>query len=183
MGRWVGRARRVGTRPPEYACAVANAPSPDTQLSALGGESRQLEQWLTTFHLASVIIDPFTNESSWILPPAVRILHELTGSSARANFVVTGTEAEARRFLGPIAKEFLVFTDPNRDLVRGIGLSTLPAFAFIRIDGTVPAVAEGWDPQQWHAVGEAIAETTSWKAPTIPAPGDPTPFHGTPALG
>jgi len=59
----------------------------------------------------------------------------------------------------------------------------LPAFVFIRADGTVPAVAEGWSPIEWRAVAKSIASTTAWTAPAIPAPGDPAAFAGTPALG
>ncbi len=157
--------------------------SPDVQLAALGGERRPLEEWLTTFHLASVVLDPFTNESSWVLKPALRILDALRGSSARVNVVVTGTEDEARRYLGPIAQQYLAFTDPRRDFVRALGLTHLPAFVFLRIDGTVQATAEGWNPPAWRAVAEAIAEATAWQAPEIPMPGDPNPFQGTPALG
>jgi len=67
--------------------------------------------------------------------------------------------------------------------VKALGLSTLPAFIFVRIDGTVPAVAEGWNPTEWRAVADAIAATTQWTKPTIPAAGDPSAFAGTPALG
>jgi len=53
---------------------------------------------------------------------------------------------------------------------------------FIRVDSTVPAAAEGWNPAQWRAVAETVAATTAWAAPDIPIIGDPGPFHGTPAL-
>jgi hypothetical protein len=53
------------------------------------GQSRPLMDWLTTFHLASVILDPYTNESSWILRTATRILEPFRGSDARINLVVT----------------------------------------------------------------------------------------------
>ena len=152
-------------------------------LHPLGGEARELEQWLTTFHLASVVLDPYTNESSWILKSAVRVLEGFRGSDARVNFVVTADEDDTRRFLGPLADEFLVFCDPDRAFVKGLGLATLPAFVFVRVDGTVPAAAEGWDPVAWHGVAEVIAETTAWSVPMLTAPGDPTPFRGTPALG
>ena len=54
--------------------------SPDTQLQPLKGAARPLEQWLTTFHLATIVLDPFTNESAWILPTAVRILRQFAGA-------------------------------------------------------------------------------------------------------
>ena len=53
---------------------VATNPPPDLVLAPLGAASRPLEDWLTTFHLASVVLDPYTNESSWILKTAARIL-------------------------------------------------------------------------------------------------------------
>jgi hypothetical protein len=64
-----------------------------------------------------------------------------------------------------------------------MGLDQLPAFVFVRVDGEVVAAAEGWNAAEWRAVADAIASTTSWNAPTIPAPGDPGPFAGSPAAG
>jgi len=147
------------------------------------GEARPLEDWLTTFHLASVILDPYTNESSWVLKAAKRILEGFRGSHARVNFVVTAGDDDTRRFMGPLVDEFLIFTDPDRKIVEALGLQTLPAFVFIRVDGEVVATAEGWDPTAWNAVGAAIAAATSWRAPLIPAPGDPRAFAGSPAAG
>lgn len=162
---------------------MASSVALDTTLTAISGESRPLEEWLTTFHLASVVIDPFTNESSWILPPATRILEAFRGADVRVNLVATCTAAEAKEFLGPLTEQFLVFCDPDRRFVRGLGVKTLPAFVFVRGDGSVHAAAEGWNPAEWRDVAISIAETTSWIAPQIPVAADPSPFHGTPALG
>jgi hypothetical protein len=152
-------------------------------LAPLGAEARPLEEWLTTFHLATVVLDPYTNESSWILPTAARILEGLRGSDARVNFMVTADEGDVRAFLGPLVEEFLVFTDPERMAVKALGLTELPAFLFIRVDGTVVAAAEGWTAASWRAVANAIAVATAWRPPDIPVDGDPGPFHGSPALG
>lgn len=155
----------------------------DLQLQPLGGEARDLADWLTTFHLASVVLDPYTNESSWVLKTAVRILEGFRGSHARVNFIVTAGDDDARRFLGPLTDRFLVFCDPDRSVVTALGVETLPAFVFIRVDGEAVAMADGWDPDAWDEVAEAIATTTHWRAPDIPAPGDPVPFAGSPAAG
>jgi len=170
------------------ACAlpcklVASNPSPETNLTTIAGVQRSLADWLTTFHLASVVLDPYTNESSWVLKTATRILDTLRGSDVRVNLVLTCGADEARTFLGPLADEFLVFCDPDRQFVRALGLGSLPAFVFVQVDGTVPASAEGWNSAEWRAVAETIATTTAWMAPTIPVAGDPGPFRGTPALG
>ncbi|MDA0370376.1 MAG: redoxin family protein [Actinomycetota bacterium] len=161
---------------------MVSTPSPSTTLDPIGSEPRPLAEWLTTFHLASVVLDPYTNESSWILDTAARVLRGFAGAAVRVNFVVTASDDEAKAFLGPLAKEFLVFADPDRAFVRSLGLTSLPAFVFVRSDGTVPAAAEGWDAMQWRAVAKSIADTTSWSVPSIPAPGDPVSFHGTPAV-
>lgn len=152
-------------------------------LSPLDGSARVLDDWLTTFHLASVVLDPYTNESSWVLDTAVRVLEGFRGSHARVNFVVTADADDARRFLGPLTERFLVFCDPDRAAVKAMGLTQLPAFVFTRVDGEAVAVAEGWNPAEWREVAAAIAATTRWRAPDIPAPGDPGPFAGSPALG
>jgi len=46
--------------------ASASLPNPslDITLSPLVGEAKTLRQWLTTFHLGTVVLDPYTNESS-----------------------------------------------------------------------------------------------------------------------
>lgn len=155
----------------------------DLTLAPLGAEARPLEEWLTTFHLAAVALDPYTNESSWILPTATRILEGLRGSDARVNFLVTADVDDTKAFLGPLTERFLVFIDPDRLAVKALGLTQLPAFVFIRVDGTVPASTEGWSAPAWRSVAEAIAEATAWSAPDIPIVGDPGPFHGSPALG
>jgi hypothetical protein len=155
----------------------------DLVLSPLGAESRPLEEWLTTFHLALVVLDPYTNESSWILPTATRVLEALRGSDARVCFLVTADDRDARAFLGPLVREFLVFTDPDRVVVKALDLTELPAFVFVRVDGTVAATAEGWTAASWRAVADAISEATAWRSPDLPVLGDPGPFHGSPALG
>ncbi len=161
---------------------MAVNPSPDVVLTSLDGDARPLSEWLTTFHLASVVLDPFTNESAWILKTAIRILDGFRGSDATVNFVLTCNRAEARSFLGPITDDFLVFCDADRSLVKGLGLTQLPAFVFLRTDGTVTAAAEGWNSVEWRKVSDAIAASCAWSRPNIPVAGDPGPFHGTPAL-
>lgn len=152
-------------------------------LTPIGSEARPLPEWLTTFHLATVVLDPYTNESSWILSTAARILEGFRGSDARVNFLVTANERDTKRFMGPLINDFLVFTDPDRSVVRGLGIDELPAFAFIRVDGTVHALAQGWNSAEWRGVAHSIAASTCWQAPDIPLAGDPGPFRGTPAQG
>lgn len=147
------------------------------------GTGRPVMEWLTTFHLASVVLDPYTNESSWVLRAADRILEQFRGSDARINLIVTVGAADARAFLGPLADRFLVFCDPDRAAVAAMGLTELPAFVFTRVDGVVAAAAQGWYPPQWEAVADAIADVTWWTSLPVPGPGDPGPFRGSPALG
>ncbi|MEM1335591.1 MAG: hypothetical protein AAGG08_19270 [Actinomycetota bacterium] len=162
---------------------------PDLQLTPLDvrsgglGTGRPVMEWLTTFHLASVVIDPYTNESSWILRTASRILEEFRGSHARINYLVTAGADDAAQFLGPLTEQFLVFCDADRAAVKAMGLTALPAFVFTRVDGVVAAKAEGWDPAAWERVGDAIGAVTKWSGLSLPGPGDPGPFAGSPALG
>jgi hypothetical protein len=152
-------------------------------VNGAAGTGRPIMDWLTTFHLASVVLDPYTNESSWVLKAATRVLEQFRGSDARINLIVTANAADAAMFLGPYAERFLVFCDPDRAAVKAIGLSELPAFAFIRVDGVVAAAAQGWNPPEWEAVADAIAKVCWWTSIPVPGPGDPGPFRGSPALG
>jgi hypothetical protein len=164
--------------------ASASLPNPslDITLTPLAGEAKTLGQWLTTFHLGSVVLDPYTNESSWILETAVRIMRQYADAAIRMNFLITSEAEDARAFLGPYADEFIVFCDPTRSAVKAIGLTELPAFLVIQSDGSVPAVAQGWTAGEWKEVASKIATLTAWTRPSIPASGDPGAFRGTPAL-
>jgi hypothetical protein len=162
---------------------VATNPPGDVRLAPLDGEPHTLSAWLTTFHLAAVILDPYTYESAWLLETAGRILESFRGADCRVAFVVTASPDEAREFLGPWTERVLTFTDADRELVKGLGLNELPAFVHLRQDGQVIGVAEGWDPPEWREVASRLAKDMSWSRPLIPAPGDPKAYAGSPASG
>lgn len=162
---------------------MATDVSADVTLTPLSGEPRTIEEWTTTFHLALVVLDPFTYESSWILETAGRILRVFAEADCRTAFLVTGTVDETRQFLGPWAEEFLAFADPERAAVAGLGLERLPAFVHVNQAHAVETSAEGWEPDEWRAVADHLAHVMSWRRPSIPVEGDPVPFPGTPAQG
>lgn len=156
---------------------------PDTLFTTLSGDTRPIEEWTTTFHLALVVLDPFTYESAWIIDTAGRILRTFAEADCRTAFVVTCDADAARDFVGPWADELLVFVDPDRVAVKGMGLDALPAFVHINQANQIETKAEGWDPDAWRAVAVNLADRMSWQRPTIPDPADPAPYAGTPALG
>ncbi|HUF33874.1 MAG TPA: hypothetical protein VMN58_11780 [Acidimicrobiales bacterium] len=161
---------------------VTEAPA-DLPLTPINGGSHTLQQWLTTFHLVTAVLDPYTAESAWVLPTVTRIFRVYGEADCRVAIVVTCTPEEARQFLGPYAKEFLTFADPDRVAVKGFGLERLPALVHIRQDLSIAGASEGWDPEGWRAVTERLSRAMSWSRPTIPGPSDPAAFTGTPALG
>src|SRR5690606_38269801 len=108
--------------------AVATDPPADLQLTPINGEPQPLDHWLTTFQLALVVLDPFTNESSWLLDTSTRTLGHFNGADCRTSLLLTSTADEARQFLGPWADRFLTFADPDRAAVKALGLNELPAF-------------------------------------------------------
>ena len=158
--------------------AVTTAPA-DLSVTALGGEPRTLEEWVTTFHLAVVAIDPYTDQSAWILETAGRVLANFAEADCRVGWLVTADGDDARAFLGPWADRFLTLLDPSKAVVKGLGLERLPAFVHIRQDLAVVGAAEGWRPKEWESVAENLGRVMSWSHPVIPLPGDPTPFEGT----
>lgn len=162
---------------------MATAPPPEIELDPLQGDPRPLSDWVTTFHLAVVILDPYTYESSWIIETAARVLDNYTGADVRAAWLVTGSDDEAREFLGPMADRYLTFTDPDRALVRGLELERLPAFVHLDHALNVVGSAEGWNPREWRSVAKELSRQMSWSRPAIPDDGDPPQYPGTPALG
>lgn len=154
----------------------------DAQLGTLSGKSYTLREWVTTFHLVTVVIDPYTDESSWILRTAGRVLNEFRGADCRVAWLVTAPAGDARQFLGPWAEELLTLIDPNRSMVKSLGLERLPALVHIRQDLSIAGVAEGWQPSQWQTVTDQLGDVMSWSKPRLPAVGDPSPFRGSPAV-
>jgi hypothetical protein len=154
----------------------------DLPLKPVDRDPRSIGEWLTTFHMAAVVLDPYTYESAWILDTARRIFHHFQGADARVAFIVTGGDDEARKFLGPIMDEYLTLCDPDRALVKAAELEQLPAFLHITPTGLVAAKAEGWNPAAWREVAVALSKRMSWSYPLIPAAGDPVAYAGSPAL-
>ena len=155
----------------------------ELELSPLNGPSHPLRAWLTTFHLVTAVLDPYTSESAWLLPTVGRIFRVYEEADCRVAITVTCTPEEAVQFLGPYAKEFLTFADPDRDLAKAIDLEHLPALVHIRHDLSVANVAEGWEPQTWRALTDDLSKAMSWTRPVIPGVNDPGSYPGTPALG
>ncbi len=148
----------------------------DVTLTPLTGKGRTLKEWLTTFHLALVALDPFENQGAWILPIAERVLYHFSQADVRVALLVKATPDECRVFLGPLVNEFLTFADPNGASIKGMGLERLPVFAHYAMDGTLEGKAEGWKPSEWQAVTDNLARVTSWSSPVVFRDGDPASF-------
>ncbi len=155
---------------------VATSISTDVQLTQLNGRTKTLEELLTTFHLAVVALDPFTNEGAWILPIADRVLTHFGQADVRVALLLPATADEARMFLGPIANRLLVFCDPESTAIKGLGFDKLPTFAHIAQDGTLEAKTEGWQPKEWQAIADHLAKVMSWTPTVVERDGDPAPF-------
>ncbi|MBW8826064.1 MAG: hypothetical protein JF603_06920 [Acidobacteria bacterium] len=154
----------------------------ELELVPLEGKARPLSAWLTTFHLVTAVLDPYTAESAWLLPTVGRIFRVYAEADCRVAITVTCSAEEAAQFLGPYAKEFLTFVDPDRATVKALGFEVLPGLVHIRQDLTVAGFAEGWNPEEWRAVTSYLSTAMSWSEPLVPAPSDPVPYAGTPAL-
>jgi len=152
----------------------------DLELTPLGGEARTLGDFMTTFPLVPVVLDPYTNESAWILDTAHRVLTHFKGAGCRPCWIVTCGADDAKAYLGPYGDEFLSFADPDRRVATGLGVDEAPALLLVRQDGEVTSKAEGWNSDEWREVAEAIAELSHWSRPAMPAPGDPASYSGTP---
>jgi len=154
----------------------------DVTLQAIEREPQTLGEWLVTFQMAAVVLDPYTHESAWILDTATRILRHFREADCRVVFIVAGTTDEARQFLGPLTEQVLTLCDADRALVKAAELEQLPAFVHLTPAGVLAAKAEGWDPAAWREVAVALAKRMSWTYPSIPAAGDPVAYPGSPAV-
>jgi hypothetical protein len=162
---------------------VVNLAPGDVSLSTIAGERRTLAEWVTNFHLVLFVIDPYTNESSWLLKTMVRIMDNFAGADCRVSFLSTSDADDARAFLGPLADRFLTFVDGDRSAVKALDIEALPAVVHLSTDLTVQGAAQGWHPAEWRAVCNRLTEQMSWGKVLVPERGDPVAFAGAPALG
>ncbi len=170
---WVRRVRTSATVSPVAAL------DGDPELNPINGDGRPFSDWLTTFPMLVGVIDPYTHESSWLLDTIKRVFHHYRGADVRVAWLATGPVDGVKAFLGPYADEFLTFADPERAAAKALGLTTLPALALVKQDGSIAATAQGWDPSGWREVSDAIENLTDWTPLMIPGPKDPAPYAGT----
>jgi hypothetical protein len=168
------RRSRVPGRPGTTFSAVAKNPDPTLALSTAAGVTRSLDDWTTMFHLCLVIL-PDRPEAARFIPIARRIFDVLGDSDARTAFVVPSTAAIAERILGDEHERAMVFLDPDRTLINGLGLEHLPAFVHIRQDTSVGAATEGWNAGEWQKVAKQIAAAMAWSVPDVAPPGSTIP--------
>lgn len=147
------------------------------ELTTIKGVTRTLDDWTTSFHLALIAL-PGRPEAAQYITIGKRIIDVFGGSDARPAFLIYGNERSARRVLGGWADQYLTFLDFEGSVVRGIGVSRLPAFVHIRLDTTVASLVDGWDPEGWGDAVELLAKEMHWSKPLIPGPKDPRPFTG-----
>lgn len=152
-------------------------PSLDLVLASSEGSSKTLGEWLTTFHLFAVVVDPYSLPSAHILKTGRRLLAHFSEADCRTAWIVTGPKQDAEEFLGEAADDALVFCDPHYEATTALGLSSLPALLHVGSDG-VAVTSQGWQPAEWSQICSALATTMKWSKPRVPAPGDPAAFEG-----
>ena len=155
----------------------------DVELHPVGGESLSLADQTQLFHLVTVVIDPYTEESAWILRTAGHILSELAEADCRVAWLVTAPEEDALTFLGPWAERYLTFADPDREAVAALGVEQIPALVVVGTNQEIVGKADGWDPAQWRPITDDLAKVLHWSRPSYPKPGDPAAYAGSPAAG
>ena len=151
---------------------MAQNPDPTLELSTSKGVTRSLDDWLTMHPLCLIFLPGRVEGAQWI-PVAERIFATFGDADCTCAFVVAGPEEVARRILGLAEEKWMTFVDPAGVLSTGVGLTQLPAFVYLRQDGTVVSAAEGWDPGEWQKVARAVAQSTAWTVPEVRGPDDP----------
>ena len=172
---------RTSPDPALVSLAVALA-SNDVILDSVQGTGSPLGDWLTSYPMLLVSLDPYTAESSWILDTACRFLDHFAPADIRVGWLVAADDAGCRSFLGPLAEQYLTFADPERLAINNFGIERLPALVHVRSDLHLQ-VSNGWDPAGWRAIAADLAPMLHWSRPTVPQSGDPVPYLGTPAAG
>jgi hypothetical protein len=160
---------------------MATNPDPTLPVTNLAGTTRTLDDWATMFHLVMIILPDRPEGSAWV-PIGNRIFATFGDADCRVAFVVPSAAAVARKILDGAETKATVFVDPDRELVKSLGLERLPAFVHLRQNTTLANVAEGWNPRDWQRVAREIGKAMAWTYPEVSRTGDPAPTNGWPAV-
>lgn len=152
----------------------------DLMLRPLKGGERTLNSHLSMFSLVTVVLDPYTHESAWVLDAATRTLRHFSAADVRPAWVVTADEYDTKAFLGPLADELLTFVDPEATFAKAAGADSLPALVHVNMRCEVEGIACGWNPPEWREVIDGLAKAMAWSPIATPQIGDPVAFEGTP---
>ncbi len=156
---------------------MAQNPDPNIALANLAGKARSLDDWATVFQLAIVMLPP-RPEASAFRPVIARIFATFGDADARTVIWIPGPKSMARKILGDLADEYLVWCDPDQALARSLGLERLPAFVHLRQDTTLVAAAQGWSPTEWQKIADELARLQHWTSPVLAGAGGPPPSPG-----
>jgi hypothetical protein len=171
-GRFAARAA--------LACAaVAQNPDPSLQLTSLKGVTRTLDDWVTVFNLAVVLLPMRPEAGAWV-PVIDRIYRTFGDSDVRTTICVSANPSITRRIIGDAGDRWLTFCDPDEALAKSLALERLPAFVHLRQDTSLASAAQGWSPTEWQKVADEIARTKHWIAPIVSDAGNPSPTPGWP---
>ena len=158
---------------------MAGNPNPQLPITSYTGITRTLDDWATVFNLAIVVL-PDRPEGSLFVPVIERIFATFGDSDVRTIVCVPSTPPIAKRIIGSLVNEWLVWCDADGALVASLGLERLPAFVHLRQDTTLVTAAQGWSPTEWQRVADEIAKDQHWTSPVVAARGDPPPTPGWP---
>lgn len=156
---------RAGARALAFG-AVAKNPDPNLQIADIKGTTRSLDDWLTVFGLAAVMLPPRL-EAQVFTPVIERIFATFGDADVRAVIWVPGPASMAERILGDLAHEYLVWCDPDHGLASSLGLERLPAFVHLRQDTSLVAAAQGFSVSEWQKVADGIAKAQHWTSPVL----------------
>lgn len=145
---------------------MAKNPDPALPLRHIDGTLRPLDDWLTMFHFALVVL-PDSPEAVRFVPLAREIFKVFGDADCRTALLFPSMPSITKRVLGDTVDEIMTFVDPDKELVASLGLERLPAFVHLRQDTTLAGVAEGWDPDAWQDVATELGRAMAWSVPHL----------------
>ncbi len=94
---------------------MAQNPNPQLAITSYTGITRTLDDWATVFNLAIVVL-PDRPEGSQFVPVIERIFATFGDSDVRTIVCVPSTPPIAKRIIGNVVNEWLVWCDADRAL-------------------------------------------------------------------
>ncbi len=145
---------------------MTSTTNPTLEITSLNGTTRTLDD-LTTMFTQVWIALPARGEAKEYEGVISSIFKTFGDSDARCAILIPGDIRGAELVKESMNINFQYFVDPDFEVCKALGITSLPAIVHVRQDTSVANIVNGFDVNKWHEVSKKIGKVLRWTTPSF----------------